>query len=106
MKKNVAFTLISFTVLKWYECLSVQLPFQLLVQTPVQLLPELEANLLDQMWMNIELECRWNNLIIGADVGLGFRPYFAEKIRIRIIEYEFKICIEYTTSYNLEPNKF
>ena len=32
MKKNVAFTLISFAVLKWDECLSVQLLFELSVQ--------------------------------------------------------------------------
>ena len=42
MYKNVAFTIISFAVLKWDE--SVQLPFEL----PIQLLLELEANLLDQ----------------------------------------------------------
>ena len=29
MKKNVAFTFISFAVLKWDDCLSVQLPFDL-----------------------------------------------------------------------------
>ena len=39
MKKNVAFTLISFAVLK-----SVQLPFELPVQIPVQLLLELKAS--------------------------------------------------------------
>ena len=54
-KKNVAFTLISFAVLKCDECLSVQLRFQLPVQIPVQLLLELEANLLDQN-VNV-LEC-------------------------------------------------
>ena len=60
MKTNVAFALISFAVLKWDDCLSVQLPFELLVKIPVQLLLELEANCLDQ---NVnELECRWNNL--------------------------------------------
>ena len=32
MKKNVAFTLISFAVLKWDESLSVQLLFESLVQ--------------------------------------------------------------------------
>ena len=32
MKKNVAFTLISFAVLKWDECLSFQLPFELPVR--------------------------------------------------------------------------
>ena len=52
MKKNVVFTLISFTVLKSDECLSVQLPFEL----PVQLLLELEANLLDQNVNELEFE--------------------------------------------------
>ena len=56
MKKNVAFTLISFTVLKWDDCLSVQLPFELLVQIPVQLPLELEANLLDQNVNELEFE--------------------------------------------------
>jgi hypothetical protein len=60
MEKNVAFTLISFALLKWDECLSVQVQFELPVQIPVQLLLDLEANWLDQ---NVnELECsRWNN---------------------------------------------
>ena len=44
MIKNVAFTLISFAVLKRDDCLSVQLPFQLPVQILVQLLLELESN--------------------------------------------------------------
>ena len=48
LKKNAAFILISFAVLKLDECLSVQLPFELPVQIPVQLLLELEVNLLDQ----------------------------------------------------------
>ena len=56
MKKNVAFTLISFAVLKWDDCLSVQLPFELPVQIPVQLLLELEANWLDQNVNELELE--------------------------------------------------
>ena len=59
MKKNVAFTLISFAVLKWDEYLSVQLPFELPVHIPVQLVLEPEVNWLDQ---NVnEQECRWNN---------------------------------------------
>ena len=37
-KKSVAFTLISFAVLKSDDCLSVQVPFKLPVQIPVQLL--------------------------------------------------------------------
>ena len=56
MKKNVAFTLISFTLLKWDDCLSVQLLFELPVQTLVQLLLELEANLLDQNVDELEFE--------------------------------------------------
>ena len=56
MKKNVAFTLISFAVLKWYDCLSVQLPFELPVQIPVQLLLELELNLLVENVIQLEFE--------------------------------------------------
>ena len=56
MKKNEAFTLISFAVLKWDDCLSVQLPIELLVQIPVQFLLELEANLLDQNVYELEFE--------------------------------------------------
>ena len=56
MKKNVAFTLTSFAVLKWDECLSVQLPFELPFQIPVQLLLELEANLLDQNVYELKFE--------------------------------------------------
>ena len=56
MKMNVAFTLISFAVLKWDECLSVQLPFELPVQIPVQVLLELEANWLDHNVNELEFE--------------------------------------------------
>ena len=56
MKKNVAFTLISFAVLKWDDCLSVQLPFELPVQIKVQLLLELEPNLLVQNVIELEFE--------------------------------------------------
>ena len=56
MKKNVAFTLISFAVLKWYECLLIQLPFELPFQIPVKLLLELKANLLDQKVYELEFE--------------------------------------------------
>ena len=56
MKKNVDFTLISFAVLKWDDCLSVQLPFDLPVQMPVQLLLELEPNLLVQNLIELEFE--------------------------------------------------
>ena len=56
VKKNVAFTLISFSSLKWDECLSVLLTFELLVQIPVQFLLELEANWLDQTVNKLEFE--------------------------------------------------
>ena len=56
MKKNVAFTVIFFAVLKWDKCLSVQLQIELPVQIPVQLLLELEANLLDQNVNELEFE--------------------------------------------------
>ena len=56
MKKNVAFTLISFAVLKWDDCLSVQLSFELPVQKPVQLLLELELNLPVQNVIELEFE--------------------------------------------------
>ena len=46
MKKNAAFAPISFAVMKWHECLSFQLPFELTVEVPVQLHLELEVNLL------------------------------------------------------------
>ena len=49
MKKNVAFTLISFAILKGDEY-SFELPFQI----PVQLLLELESNLLDQIIYELE----------------------------------------------------
>ena len=52
MKKNEDFTLISFAVLKWDECLLVQLPFEL----PVQFLLELEAIWLDQNVNELEFE--------------------------------------------------
>ena len=54
MKKNVGFTLISFAVLKWDDCLSVQMPFELPVKMPVQLLLELEPNLLVQNVIELE----------------------------------------------------
>ena len=44
MKKNIVFTLIFFALMKWDDCLSVQLPFELPFQIPVQLFLELEAN--------------------------------------------------------------
>ena len=48
MKKNVGLTLISFTALKWDDCLLVQMQFELAVQILVQLLLELEPNQLVQ----------------------------------------------------------
>ena len=56
IKKDKAFTLISFALLKWDECLSVQLPFELPFQIPVQLLLELEPNLLAQNVIELEFE--------------------------------------------------
>ena len=56
MKKNVALTLISFALLKWDDCLSVQLPFELPVQMPIQLFQELEASWLDQNVNELEFE--------------------------------------------------
>ena len=52
MKKNVAFTLISFAALKWGDYLSVQVSFEL----PVQLLLELEANWIDQNVDELQFE--------------------------------------------------
>ena len=56
MKKNVAFTPLSFAVLKWDECLSFQLSFKLPVEISVQLHLELELNLLDQNVNELEYE--------------------------------------------------
>ena len=50
-KKNVAFTLISFAVLIWDDCLSFQVPFE----KPVQLLLELEAEL-------TRSKCEWTRI--------------------------------------------
>ena len=55
MKKNVAFTLIFFAVLKWDDE-KVQLPIELLVQIPVQLLLDLEPNWLIQNVIELELK--------------------------------------------------
>ena len=43
-------------ILKGIYCLSVQLPFELLVQIPVQLLLELELNLLVQNLIELEFQ--------------------------------------------------
>ena len=56
MKKNVAFTLISFALLKWDDCLSLQVPFELPLQIQVQLLLEPEANWLIQNVNKLEFE--------------------------------------------------
>ena len=53
-KKNVAFTLTSFAVLKLDDCVSAQLPFELPFQIPVQLLLELEPKLLAQDVIELE----------------------------------------------------
>ena len=64
MKKNVAFTLIFFGVLKSDDCFSVQVPFELPVHIPVQLLLELEENLLDQNVNELEFELDKTTLIL------------------------------------------
>ena len=56
MKKNAAFALISFALLKLHECLSFQLPFELTVEIPVQLHLELEVNLLVHNVIEREIE--------------------------------------------------
>ena len=56
MKKIVAVTLIPFAALKWDDCLSVQLSFELPVQIPVQFLLELELNLQVQNVIELEFE--------------------------------------------------
>jgi hypothetical protein len=56
MKKNAAFTLISFAVLKWDECLSFQPPIVLPVEIPVQMHLELEMNWLVQNVNELEFE--------------------------------------------------
>ena len=55
MKKDVALTIISFAVLKWDDCLSVQPTFELPVQILVQLLLELEPNWLVQNVIELEI---------------------------------------------------
>ena len=56
IKKDVAFTLISFALLKWHQCLSVQLPFELPVEIPVQLHLEMEVNWLVQNVNELEFD--------------------------------------------------
>ena len=56
MKKNVAFSLIYFAVLKKDDCLSAQLPFELPVQILIQLLLQLEPNLIVQNVIELEFE--------------------------------------------------
>ena len=55
MKNNVTFTLISFTVLKCDDCLSVQLLIELPVQVPVQLFLELEPIVQNVIELEFEL---------------------------------------------------
>jgi hypothetical protein len=71
MKKNVAFTLISFAVLKWYDYLSVQLPFELPVQILVQLLLDLEPNLLVQNVIELEFELSRQKYMDPAQIFQG-----------------------------------
>ena len=56
MKRNAAFTLISFVVLKWDDCLSFQLPVELQVEITVQLHLELEMNWLVQNVNELQFE--------------------------------------------------
>ena len=56
MKKNVALTLITFAALKWDDCLSFQVLFDLPVQITVQLVLDLEASWLDQDVNELEFE--------------------------------------------------
>ena len=61
MKKNLTFKLTSFALLKWDDCLSLQLQFELPVQVPVQLLLELELDLLVQNVIELELLAYWHD---------------------------------------------
>ena len=72
MKKNVAFTLISFAVLKWHECLSFQLPFELTVEIQVQLYLELEVNLLVRNV--VEREIKWEKVQMKPPNGIFKGP--------------------------------
>ena len=56
MKKNAAVTSIYLAALKWGDCLSVQVPFELPNQMLVLLLLELEVNWLDQNVDELEFE--------------------------------------------------
>ena len=56
MKKNAAFALFSFAVLKWHEYLSFQPLFELTVEIPAQLHLELEVNLLVRNVIEREIE--------------------------------------------------
>ena len=53
LKKDVAFTLISFAVLKWDDCLSVQLPFELPVQILIASRTRSELTLSKCEWTRI-----------------------------------------------------
>ena len=80
MKKNEAFILTYFAVLKWDECLYVK-PIAIWVQIPDQILLKLEPNWLDQNVNEIEFElpisrCRWNDpkglvLQLFSSMGAG-----------------------------------
>ena len=76
-KNNVAFTLISFPVLKWDDCLSVQLPFELPVQIPVQLFLELELN-----WLHSS-KCDWTRMYVD-ETSLSFAQLSLASARIMI----------------------
>ena len=80
MKRNVAFTLISFVVLKWDDCLSDQLTFELLVQIPVHLLIELWPNLLPCGPSMMDYRGTSGNLWKpAAEVSCRFPDYFTRK---------------------------
>ena len=74
MKKNVAFTLISFAALKWNDRLSVQFPFEVPVQIPVQLHLELELNWLVKNVNELEFKLPRMWMKQTNNAGLLVRP--------------------------------
>ena len=111
MKKNVAFTLISFAVLKWHECLSFQLPFELTVEIPVQLHLELEVNLLVHNVIEREIEREKVQMKPPMD-----RQWFFESIHTLLLRWSnYKDIIDSlhcmygninnNMKYNIEPKQ-
>ena len=84
MKKNLAFALISFAVLKWHESLSFQLPFELTFEIPVQLHLELEVNLL--VCNVIEREIERENVQMKPPYDTGKTPWISSKIMNQILK--------------------